>query len=341
MSAQRLSLDQLREIARGTRPLAVPEYEAAVRATFEHTRIAMVLVGYAVRLRGIVGEGGGTPSVTRLVEDTVTTARSPQAWRSTISKYVSTWRMVVEAGLAERLTPEDVEQAIRAYDSTAEGRQVLRLGVEMLSGLDDKEERYRRFLQTCTAAQYTKVVASKRRAFALAGEEDISTWEIRLGRLAAQAAEAAPALGSEGRALAAALARQIDAEVSGTATLHDRSESEPIDVDPESYSALLARAVIESSTFQRQHQNAGRRAVTTDVAERLIASTLGSGGRATSRRLASTVSLDRRSFVPLLAALRRLMNIEGYEVIRLDGDGETVVIDEQLLCEQFLEASRA
>ena len=41
------------------------------------------------------------------------------------------------------------------------------------------------------------------------------------------------------------------------------------------------------------------------------------------------------AFAGLLATLRRVLNVDGYPVIELDPDGVTVVLDRELLREQF------
>ena len=59
------------------------------------------------------------------------------------------------------------------------------------------------------------------------------------------------------------------------------------------------------------------------------------GGRAHRDTVAAAAGVATSAFEPTMAALKRLLNIEGYAVVSLDPDGTTVVLDVALLREQF------
>jgi len=67
----------------------------------------------------------------------------------------------------------------------------------------------------------------------------------------------------------------------------------------------------------------------------IIASLVAGGGRAHHDTLASAAGVAAHTFSGLLAALRRVLNVDGYPVIDLDPDRVTVILDLQLLRDQF------
>jgi len=99
--------------------------------------------------------------------------------------------------------------------------------------------------------------------------------------------------------------------------------------------AGLAHALVMSPVFAAQRQAGGRRALDAEQVESIVAALLASNGRAAGNRLAAAAGLRGWSFEPTFAALRRLLNVEGYPVVSLADDGVTVRLDERLLREQF------
>ncbi len=98
----------------------------------------------------------------------------------------------------------------------------------------------------------------------------------------------------------------------------------------------LADAVVSSPTFAGQRKLAGRVSVTDEQVRNLLAALLG----APSRRLAPPVAaaalgLALTSLRGAIPQVQRLLNVDSFPVIRLDVDGATVVLDEELLREQF------
>lgn len=112
-------------------------------------------------------------------------------------------------------------------------------------------------------------------------------------------------------------------------TLFDEPVAEP------SAGAELTNAVLRSRPFARQRALAGR-GMTMEHLESLLAALLD----APDRRLApgaaaATAGIPVSRLRGAVAQAQRLLNVEGYPVLRLDVDGTTVVLDEALLREQF------
>jgi len=103
----------------------------------------------------------------------------------------------------------------------------------------------------------------------------------------------------------------------------------------EAGSVRLAKEVLTSTTYAAQKRLAGRLS-TTDAQIRALLVRLLEGGH----RLAPTVAATALE-VPLpalsgaIAHAQRLLNVEGYAVLRRDPDGQTLILDEALLREQF------
>lgn len=91
---------------------------------------------------------------------------------------------------------------------------------------------------------------------------------------------------------------------------------------------------MSSATYQEQAARSGRHPLRVDVVHAALA-TLLTSGRASRREIASATGLPEVLLDTTLAAMRRLTNVEGYEVLFLDADGVTVRLDERLLREQF------
>jgi hypothetical protein len=120
-------------------------------------------------------------------------------------------------------------------------------------------------------------------------------------------------------------------------TLFDEPEPE---VTPPSVSAepvvTVAPAVLSSKAYSVQKRIAGRVSVSDDQVRRLLDVLL----TATGHRLApaSAATALQVSPVALRGAVlhvQRLLNVEGYPVLRVDADGSTLILDEDLLREQF------
>ena len=98
----------------------------------------------------------------------------------------------------------------------------------------------------------------------------------------------------------------------------------------------VAAAVVKSGVYASQKKIAGRASVSDDQIRRLLGALLQVPGR----RLVPALAATALAVSPVLlrgAVLhaQRLLNVEGYPVLRVDADGATVLLDEALLREQF------
>ncbi len=98
----------------------------------------------------------------------------------------------------------------------------------------------------------------------------------------------------------------------------------------------LAGSVLKSKPYAAQKKLAGRAAPSDDAMSALLSGLLAHPGQRLSPALAASalaVPVSRlRGAIP---QAQRLLNVEGYAVLRLDADGQTLVLDEALLREQF------
>lgn len=96
-----------------------------------------------------------------------------------------------------------------------------------------------------------------------------------------------------------------------------------------------AAQLIASEVYQSRRKIAGRHPVDDQTAANIIVTLMLGGGRAHRDTLAKQAGLPSSTMSGLLAALRRVLNIDGYPVLDFDSDGVTVVLDTVLLREQF------
>lgn len=104
---------------------------------------------------------------------------------------------------------------------------------------------------------------------------------------------------------------------------------------PAPVTAGLAPALIASETYVSRRGLAGRHPVDESVVVAVIGALDAGAGRAHRDTLAAAAGVAATAFAGLLAALRRVLNVDGYPVVELDADGVTVVLDVPLLREQF------
>lgn len=121
-------------------------------------------------------------------------------------------------------------------------------------------------------------------------------------------------------------------------TLFDEVLEQPTTPIPSGIAARhpAAEAVLISATYAAQRKLAGRVSTTDGQVLALLSSMLS----APSQRLAPAQAAVALAVAPLalkgaILHVQRLLNVEGYAVVRVDGDGSTVVLDEALLREQF------
>ncbi|MEX0684205.1 MAG: BREX-2 system phosphatase PglZ [Dehalococcoidia bacterium] len=99
--------------------------------------------------------------------------------------------------------------------------------------------------------------------------------------------------------------------------------------------AGLVEAVLASTTYAEQKKMAGRRALDDSTAAAVLRALVDRGGRAHQDTVAAAAGIPTEDVGQVFAAVRRLLNVDGYGVIELDSDSVTLRLDEQLLREQF------
>jgi hypothetical protein len=104
---------------------------------------------------------------------------------------------------------------------------------------------------------------------------------------------------------------------------------------PPAPDAGLVEAVLVSATYAEQKRRAGRRVLDDSTAEAVLRALVDRGGRAHQDTVAAAAGIPTADVGQVFAAVRRLLNVDGYGVIELDTDGVTLRLDERLLREQF------
>ena len=140
----------------------------------------------------------------------------------------------------------------------------------------------------------------------------------------------------------------------GVPTLFDEPEPQPAEVPDKSPAAggdqnraggrgdvtgqsrSTARQVIESAAYAGQRKIAGRLSVADDRVADLLTELLDApDSRLSPARAALALGVPLAALRGAILHVQRLLNIEGYAVLRVDADGATVILDEALLGEQF------
>jgi hypothetical protein len=109
---------------------------------------------------------------------------------------------------------------------------------------------------------------------------------------------------------------------------------------PASDSALhdsLVSSLLVSPIYQAQKSRQGARAVPDDRMGAIVSVLLTQSGRVHQDTLAANVGIPSLRLVSTLGAVRRQLNLEGYTVFSTDVDGVTLILDIELLRQQFLE----
>ena len=118
-----------------------------------------------------------------------------------------------------------------------------------------------------------------------------------------------------------------------TPTLFDEPD---VETEPALPASPASAAVLKSAAYAAQKKIAGRVSVTDEQIRGLLDALLSAPGHRLVPALAATALAV--SPVMLRGAVlhaQRLLNVEGYPVLRVDADGATVILDEVLLREQF------
>jgi len=138
-----------------------------------------------------------------------------------------------------------------------------------------------------------------------------------------------PAVGLTPRPAAGSRRRRPDA----VPTLFDEPDAEPA---PSAPGKPVPAAVLKSAAYTAQKKLAGRVSVTDDQVRGLLDALMeASGHRLVPAQAAAALAVSPVMLRGAVLHVQRLLNVEGYPVLRIDVDGGTVILDEVLLREQF------
>lgn len=115
-------------------------------------------------------------------------------------------------------------------------------------------------------------------------------------------------------------------------TLFDLEEEEPVagPMVPAWVSSLLA-----SSVFDEQKHLGGRGVPSDEVLTKLLVALEESGGKMTTTALARKLEFPAIRLPGLLAKAERILNVDGYDVLRRDDASDTIELNRELLLKQF------
>ncbi|GAA4282748.1 BREX-2 system phosphatase PglZ [Brevibacterium daeguense] len=108
-------------------------------------------------------------------------------------------------------------------------------------------------------------------------------------------------------------------------------ETEPAPPPP---SDNLVDQVLASTVAEDQLKLAGR-AASKSLVEAVLRALIERGGRAHRDTVASAADMPYTAIGQRLAVVKRVLNVEGYDILSFDSDGETLRLDVDLLKEQF------
>jgi hypothetical protein len=97
----------------------------------------------------------------------------------------------------------------------------------------------------------------------------------------------------------------------------------------------LVTSLLASDVYQARRKLAGRTALPDERVSVLLTVLVHAGGRARLDSLAADAGIPAHRIGLTVTALRRLLQVEGYPVLDIDPDGQTLVLDERLLRDQF------
>lgn len=121
--------------------------------------------------------------------------------------------------------------------------------------------------------------------------------------------------------------------VEQTPTLFDESPS--VGPADESHVVALLDALLASATYAEQRRRAGRAAPDDARMRAILNALVRNDGRLHESTLAGLAQIPAARLRNVLAAVRKLLNVEGYNVLGVDSDQVTIVLDVALLREQF------
>jgi hypothetical protein len=128
-----------------------------------------------------------------------------------------------------------------------------------------------------------------------------------------------------------------------TPTLFDEPDARPAPSPSERFPSgsaapvsAVPAVVVKSAAYAAQKKVAGRVSVTDDQIRGLLDALLAAPGqRLVPALAAAALAVSPVALRGAILHAQRLLNVEGYPVLRVDADGVTVILDEGLLHEQF------
>lgn len=96
----------------------------------------------------------------------------------------------------------------------------------------------------------------------------------------------------------------------------------------------LVSRVLGSNVYADQLRLAGR-AASGEIVQTVLRTLVSHGGRAHQETVAAAAGLPYASMGHGLAVVKRVLNVEGYEILSVDSDGESLRLDLELLKDQF------
>lgn len=94
--------------------------------------------------------------------------------------------------------------------------------------------------------------------------------------------------------------------------------------------------LLQSPQLERQRQRAGRMAMGDARLRALLACLEERGGRASIEQLAAQIKQPRMRMHNMLAAMERMLNVDGYPIVSVERSNGIVLLDMELLKKQFL-----
>lgn len=118
--------------------------------------------------------------------------------------------------------------------------------------------------------------------------------------------------------------------------LFDLSEDEPVSTPvPDSQTPAWVLRLVSCSVFEEQKRFGGRGVPTDDVFTRLLSALDDRGGKMTTAALARALEFPAVRLPGLLAKAERVLNLDGYDILRRDDTSDTIELNRSLLLTQF------
>lgn len=93
--------------------------------------------------------------------------------------------------------------------------------------------------------------------------------------------------------------------------------------------------LLRSEEYAQQREMGGRHPVADDIVEAILRALLARGGRAHRDTVAAEAKIAASEVESTIAAVKRLLNVDGYPVLSMEDAGTAVRLDEELLRDQF------